>query len=114
MNASYRWLKDFVDIDLSPTELRDLLTARCATGIETNENSEIFCAVPFSVISKSSRLRSVTGTSPLPVTTTSTVTNCVAVRNTGCCCANATAHAHKQPLATITVLVIIGEDPVPG
>jgi phenylalanyl-tRNA synthetase beta chain len=31
MNASYRWLKDFVDIDLSPTELRDLLTARCAT-----------------------------------------------------------------------------------
>jgi phenylalanyl-tRNA synthetase beta chain len=31
MNASYRWLKDFVEIDLSPTELRDLLTARCAT-----------------------------------------------------------------------------------
>ncbi|HUQ48590.1 MAG TPA: phenylalanine--tRNA ligase subunit beta [Gemmatimonadaceae bacterium] len=31
MNASYRWLKDFVDIDISPTELRDLLTARCAT-----------------------------------------------------------------------------------
>ncbi|HZK77669.1 MAG TPA: phenylalanine--tRNA ligase subunit beta, partial [Gemmatimonadaceae bacterium] len=31
MNASYRWLRDFVDIDLSPTELRDLLTARCAT-----------------------------------------------------------------------------------
>src|SRR6476469_5289872 len=31
MNASYRWLKYFVDIDLSPTELRDLLTARCAT-----------------------------------------------------------------------------------
>jgi phenylalanyl-tRNA synthetase beta chain len=31
MNASYRWLKDFVDIDISPTELRDLLTMRCAT-----------------------------------------------------------------------------------
>ena len=31
MNASYRWLRDFVDIDLSPIELRDLLTARCAT-----------------------------------------------------------------------------------
>ena len=31
MNASYSWLKDFVDFDLSPTELRDLLTARCAT-----------------------------------------------------------------------------------
>ncbi len=31
MNASYRWLRDFVDIDLSPAELRDLLTARCAT-----------------------------------------------------------------------------------
>ena len=31
MNASYQWLKDFVDIDLSPTELRDLLTMRCAT-----------------------------------------------------------------------------------
>ncbi|MEO5904459.1 MAG: phenylalanine--tRNA ligase subunit beta [Gemmatimonadaceae bacterium] len=31
MNASYRWLKDFVDIDLSPAELRDLLTARSAT-----------------------------------------------------------------------------------
>lgn len=31
MNASYRWLRDFVDIELSPAELRDLLTARCAT-----------------------------------------------------------------------------------
>lgn len=31
MNASYRWLKDFVDIDMSPAELRDLLTLRCAT-----------------------------------------------------------------------------------
>ncbi len=31
MNASYTWLRDFVDFDLSPTELRDLLTARCAT-----------------------------------------------------------------------------------
>ncbi|MEP6508487.1 MAG: phenylalanine--tRNA ligase subunit beta [Gemmatimonadales bacterium] len=31
MNASYRWLRDFVDIDLSPAELRDLLTARSAT-----------------------------------------------------------------------------------
>jgi len=31
MNASYRWLRDFVDIDMSPAELRDLLTMRCAT-----------------------------------------------------------------------------------
>lgn len=31
MNASYQWLRDFVDIDLSPAELRDLLTMRCAT-----------------------------------------------------------------------------------
>ncbi len=31
MNASYNWLRDFVDFDLSPAELRDLLTARCAT-----------------------------------------------------------------------------------
>src|SRR5512132_1757052 len=31
MNASYQWLKDFVDIDISPSELRDLLTMRCAT-----------------------------------------------------------------------------------
>ena len=31
MNASYRWLKDFVDIDMSPVELRDVLTMRCAT-----------------------------------------------------------------------------------
>lgn len=31
MNASYNWLRDFVDFDLSPLELRDLLTARCAT-----------------------------------------------------------------------------------
>ena len=31
MNASYRWLKDFVDIDMSPAELREVLTMRCAT-----------------------------------------------------------------------------------
>jgi phenylalanyl-tRNA synthetase beta chain len=31
MNASLRWLRDFVDIDMSMPELRDLLTARCAT-----------------------------------------------------------------------------------
>src|SRR4029078_13412949 len=31
MNASFNWLKDFVDIDMSPMELRDLLTMRCAT-----------------------------------------------------------------------------------
>jgi phenylalanyl-tRNA synthetase beta chain len=31
MNASYNWLRDFVDIDISPIELRDLLTMRCAT-----------------------------------------------------------------------------------
>jgi phenylalanyl-tRNA synthetase beta chain len=31
MNASYQWLRDFVDIEMSPAELRDLLTMRCAT-----------------------------------------------------------------------------------
>ena len=31
MNASFQWLRDFVDIDISPSELRDLLTMRCAT-----------------------------------------------------------------------------------
>ncbi|HVF40909.1 MAG TPA: phenylalanine--tRNA ligase subunit beta [Gemmatimonadaceae bacterium] len=31
MNASYLWLRDFVDFTLAPRELRDLLTARCAT-----------------------------------------------------------------------------------
>ena len=31
MNASYQWLRDFVDIDMSPAELRDILTMRCAT-----------------------------------------------------------------------------------
>ncbi len=31
MNASYEWLKAFVPFQLTPTELRDLLTSRCAT-----------------------------------------------------------------------------------
>lgn len=31
MNASYEWLRAFVPFDLTPTELRDLLTARCAS-----------------------------------------------------------------------------------
>lgn len=31
MNASYDWLRAFVPFKLSPTELRDLLTSRCAT-----------------------------------------------------------------------------------
>jgi phenylalanyl-tRNA synthetase beta chain len=31
MNASLQWLRDFVDIDMSPSELRELLTMRCAT-----------------------------------------------------------------------------------
>lgn len=31
MNASYDWLKAFVSFDLTPSQLRDLLTARCAT-----------------------------------------------------------------------------------
>ena len=31
MNASYEWLRTFVPFDLTPTELRDLLTSRCAT-----------------------------------------------------------------------------------
>src|SRR5258705_11218375 len=31
MNASYEWLRALVPFKLSPTELRDLLTSRCAT-----------------------------------------------------------------------------------
>jgi phenylalanyl-tRNA synthetase beta chain len=31
MNVSYRWLKDFVDFDLTPAALRDLITSRAAT-----------------------------------------------------------------------------------
>jgi phenylalanyl-tRNA synthetase beta chain len=31
MNASYEWLRAFVPFQLTPTELRDLLTSRCAT-----------------------------------------------------------------------------------
>ncbi|MEX0909091.1 MAG: hypothetical protein WDZ58_04940, partial [Gemmatimonadaceae bacterium] len=31
MNASYEWLRDFVPTELSPREVRDALTARCAT-----------------------------------------------------------------------------------
>lgn len=31
MNASHQWLRDFVEFDLTPAELRDFLTSRCAT-----------------------------------------------------------------------------------
>ena len=31
MNASYEWLRELVRFDLTPAQLRDLLTARCAT-----------------------------------------------------------------------------------
>ena len=31
MNASYNWLKDFVPVDLTPEQLRDLITSRVAT-----------------------------------------------------------------------------------
>ena len=31
MNASYTWLRDFTDFALTPTQLRDVLTARAAT-----------------------------------------------------------------------------------
>ena len=31
MNASYEWLRAFVNFDLSPRELADLLTRTCAT-----------------------------------------------------------------------------------
>src|SRR5438045_1016101 len=31
MNASYEWLRAFVDFDLPPRDLADLLTKRCAT-----------------------------------------------------------------------------------
>lgn len=40
MNASYEWLRELVPFDLSPPQLRDLLTARCATVedlIHTNQ-----------------------------------------------------------------------------
>ena len=37
MNISYNWLKDFVDVDLSPAALADLITSRAATvdAVET-------------------------------------------------------------------------------
>ena len=37
MNVSYSWLKDFVDVDLAPAALADLITSRAATvdGVET-------------------------------------------------------------------------------
>jgi phenylalanyl-tRNA synthetase beta chain len=37
MNVSYNWLKDFVDFDLTPAALRDLITSRAATvdAVET-------------------------------------------------------------------------------
>ena len=31
MNVSYNWLKDFVDFDLTPAALGDLITSRAAT-----------------------------------------------------------------------------------
>ncbi|MGI9140700.1 MAG: phenylalanine--tRNA ligase subunit beta [Gemmatimonadaceae bacterium] len=31
MNASHEWLRDFVSAELSPREVRDILTSRCAT-----------------------------------------------------------------------------------
>lgn len=31
MNASHQWLRDFVPAELSPREVRDMLTSRCAT-----------------------------------------------------------------------------------
>ncbi len=31
MNASHEWLRDFVPTDLAPRDVRDILTARCAT-----------------------------------------------------------------------------------
>ena len=31
MNASYEWLRALVPFELTPNELRDLLTSRCAT-----------------------------------------------------------------------------------
>lgn len=31
MNASYEWLREFVAFDLAPEDVRDLITARCAT-----------------------------------------------------------------------------------
>ena len=31
MNVSYSWLKDFVDFDLTPSALAEMLTSRAAT-----------------------------------------------------------------------------------
>ena len=37
MNVSYEWLRSLVPVDISPAELRDLITARCATVDELIE-----------------------------------------------------------------------------
>ena len=31
MNASYEWLREFTDFDLTPEQLRDVITSRAAT-----------------------------------------------------------------------------------
>ena len=56
---------------------------RFSRGTETNEKSSIACAWPFSVIVKSSFMRSVTTRSRLSVTMTSTATYCVLERKVG-------------------------------
>ncbi|HWL40008.1 MAG TPA: phenylalanine--tRNA ligase subunit beta [Gemmatimonadaceae bacterium] len=40
MNASYEWLREFVPIALTPAQLRDLLTARCATVDDLVQSNE--------------------------------------------------------------------------
>ena len=37
MNISYDWLRSLVPLELTPAELRDLITARCATVDELIE-----------------------------------------------------------------------------
>ncbi len=55
MNASYEWLRAFVPFSLSPTELRDLLTSRCATVDELIAHREDLGGVVIGRVVESTR-----------------------------------------------------------
>jgi len=55
MNASYEWLRAFVPFTLSPTELRDLLTSRCATVDELIAHREDLGGVVIGRVVESTR-----------------------------------------------------------
>ena len=55
MNASYEWLRAFVPFSLSPTELRDLLTSRCATVDELIAHREDLGGVVIGRVVESAR-----------------------------------------------------------